>query len=68
MAEAVQVSAIGRVEAALLVISGMTPDELGQLSGLIAMKAETRASRQASQLGCEIAALAEHSKEVNDNG
>lgn len=68
MAEAVQISAIGRVEAALLVISGMTPDELAQLSGLVAMKAESRAARRAGHLGCEIAALAQHSKEVNDNG
>ena len=68
MAEAVQVSEIGRVEAALLVISGMTPDELGQLSGLVAIKAETRGARQASQLSREVSALAQHTIEVNDNG
>jgi hypothetical protein len=68
MGEAVRISEIGRVEAALLVISGMTPDELGQLCGLVAMKAESRGARQASQLGREVAVLAQHSTEVNDNG
>lgn len=68
MAEAGPVTSPGRVEVALLAISGMTPDELGQLSGLVAMKAETRGARQATALGSEIAALAQNSKEVQDNG
>ncbi len=68
MGEAVRISEIGRVEAALLVISGMTPDELSQLGGLVAMKAESRGALQASQLGREVAALAQHSTKVNDNG
>jgi len=60
MAEAVRISEIGRVEAALLVISAMTADELGQLSGLVAMKAETLGARRACQLAGEIAELAQH--------